>query len=69
MSFTPEQVRAAGVSLRAKAFAMHLRTERWAESIPDADIDWLKDDEIHAYKQVLISKGCVQRPDFKWEAL
>ena len=68
MAFTAEDLRAAKMRIRAKAFATRLRTERWAESIPDADIDWLKDSEIQAYKDVLIARGCVQRTDFKWEA-
>lgn len=68
MAFTQAELRAAGVRVRAKKFADHLRTERWAEAIPDADIDWLQDSEIQAYKDVLIARGCMQRPDFKWEA-
>ena len=31
-------MRAASVRVRAKKFAGRLRSERWAESIPDADI-------------------------------
>lgn len=68
MAFTPEELRASQVRIRAKKFADHLRSERWAEGIPDADVEWLKDEELEAYKNVLRSKGCVQRPDFKWEA-
>lgn len=69
MSITPGKIRAAKVRVRAKDFANRLRSERWAETIPDADVEFLKtDEELAAYKQVLISKGCVQRPDFKWEA-
>lgn len=63
-----EQVkRAALVRVRAKAFAKRLRSEGWAEAIPDADVDWLQDDEIETYKDVLRSQRCVQRADFKWE--
>lgn len=76
MATTPDELsvarkvamRAASVRVRAKKFADHLRSERWAEGIPDADIEWLKDEEIQSYKDVLIAKGCVQRKDFKWEA-
>ena len=60
-------MRAASVRVRAKKFAEHLRSERWAESIPDADIDWLKDEEIQSYMDVLIARGCVLRKDSKWE--
>lgn len=59
--------RAALVRVRAKAFARRIRSEGWAEPIPDADGDWLQDDEIETYKDVLRSHQCVQRPDFKWE--
>ena len=69
MAITQEELRAAKVRVRAKKFAERLRTERWAESIPDADIDWLKDEEIETYKGVLRAKSCVQRKDFKWEAV
>ena len=63
-----ETKRAALLRVRAKKFANHLRANRWAEPIPDEDINWLTDAEIPTYKQVLISRGCVQRADFKWEA-
>lgn len=68
MAITQEELRAAKVRVRARKFANHLRSERWAESIPDDDIEWLKDEEIETYKGVLRAKGCVQRKDFKWEA-
>jgi hypothetical protein len=59
--------RAALLRVRAKAFARRLRSEGWAEAIPDEDVEWLKDDEIETYKDVLRQQRCVQRPDFKWE--
>lgn len=68
MPIPKEAKRAALVRIRAKKFADHLRSERWAENIPDEDIDWLKDEEIKDYKQVLLAKGCRQRADMKWEA-
>lgn len=61
--------RAALVRVRAKAFARRLRSEGWAEPIPDVDVDWLQDAEIEAYKDVLRGLQCVQRPDFKWERM
>ena len=57
----------AKVRIRAKAFANRLRSEGWAEWIPQADMDWLKDSEIQAYKDTLAAHGCKQRLDFRWE--
>lgn len=69
--FTEQQKREALIRVRAKKFADHLRRERWAESIPDEDIDFCTDEELQLiYKPVLISKDCIQRAsDWKWEAL
>jgi len=60
-------LQAARVRVRAKAFARYLRSENWAASIPEADVEWLQDSEIQLYKDTLTAHGCVQRPDFKWE--
>jgi hypothetical protein len=68
---TKNDIRAATVRVRAKKFANQLRGESfgWELSIPDDDIDWLNDEEIPEYKQVLISKQCVMNPTtFKWSA-
>ena len=64
------KLRAASVRVRAKAFANRLRSERWAESIPEEDIDFCTDEELQEYMCVLRAKSCVQRTsDSKWEAL
>jgi hypothetical protein len=63
--------RAAQVRIRAKKFANLLRGEArgWAMSIPEEDIQFLKDEEIREYMEVLISKNLHQRDDLKWEAI
>lgn len=69
MAFTEEQRRAALIRSRAKKFAGQLRMSRMAEFIPEEDQEWLKDDEIQAYKDVLIQQGCVMREhDWRWES-
>jgi hypothetical protein len=62
-----ERMQEAKVRVRAKAFASHLRTEGWAELIPEVDQEWLQDSEIQLYRSTLISCGCIQRPDMRWE--
>lgn len=69
MAFTEADKRAALVRSRAKKFAAHLRLNRMAEHIPEEDQEWLKDEEIQAYKGVLIQQGCTMRThDYRWES-
>lgn len=69
MAFTPEEIRAALIRSRAKKFAAQLRMNRMAEYIPEVDQEWLKDEEIPAYKEVLVQQGCTMRKiDLRWES-
>jgi hypothetical protein len=72
MSDTTQQQRIeeARVRVRAKKFADRLRSEGWAEFIPEEDDQWLStlpDDKLKLYKETLQNKGCTQRPDKRWE--
>jgi hypothetical protein len=60
--------RSALLNIRVKQFARQLREEGWAELIPEADQEWLTDEEIPEYKRRLELLRCVQRPDMRWEA-
>lgn len=80
MAFSSDSpvMRAAKVRVRAKRFANQLRSERWAESIPAEDINWIESTTanelefkqmLDLYKETLIARSCVMRNhDFKWEA-
>jgi len=50
----------------AKEFARRVRTERWAEKIPD-EWDALSDEQIALAMSMLPSLGLSRRRDMRWE--
>ena len=59
--------RSALLRSKAKKFARFVRDNNMAYTLPEEDFDWLKDEEIPIYKEILKDYGLVQRKDMLWE--
>jgi hypothetical protein len=55
------------VRKRAREFAHKVKGSNLAFKLGDSLIDWLKDDELPAFRDRLWELGLVQREDTLWE--